>query len=172
MLAARFLLGCFEAGVAPAVPLLLSFWYQRNEMAGRISIFFGSSTLAGAFGGIFAWAIIGHMDGVQGMASWRWLFLIEGLPTILLGILCLMFLPNYPDTANTKWWLTPEEKELAIRRVPVASDDTTFSKKQFVAVFKDYQNAFYTLIYISVLVCISSYSTFLPTIIRDMASHL
>lgn len=73
-----------------------------------------------------------------------------------------------PDTANTKWWLTPEEKELAIRRVPVASDDTTFSKKQFVAVFKDYQNAFYTLIYISVLVCISSYSTFLPTIIRDM----
>ncbi|CDS10256.1 hypothetical protein LRAMOSA02932 [Lichtheimia ramosa] len=168
LLAARFLLGCFEAGVAPAVPLLLSFWYQRNEMAGRISIFFGSSTLAGAFGGIFAWAIIGHMDGVQGMASWRWLFLIEGLPTILLGILCLMFLPNYPDTANTKWWLTPEEKELAIRRVPVASDDTTFSKKQFVAVFKDYQNAFYTLIYISVLVCISSYSTFLPTIIRDM----
>lgn len=73
-----------------------------------------------------------------------------------------------PDTANTRWWLTPEEKELAIRRVPVASDDATFSKKQFVAVFKDYQNAFYTLIYISVLVCISSYSTFLPTIIRDM----
>lgn len=73
-----------------------------------------------------------------------------------------------PATANTRYWLTPEEKELAIRRVPVASDDASFSKKQFVAVFKDYQNAFYTLIYISVLVSISSYSTFLPTIIRDM----
>ncbi|CDH58469.1 mfs transporter [Lichtheimia corymbifera JMRC:FSU:9682] len=168
LLAARFFLGCWEAGVAPSIPLLLSFWYQRNEMAGRISIFFGSSTLAGAFGGIFAWVIIGHMDGIQGLASWRWLFLVEGLPTVVLGILCLMFLPNYPATANTRWWLTPEEKELAIRRVPVASDDASFSRKQFVAVFKDYQNAFYTLIYISVLVSISSYSTFLPTIIRDM----
>ncbi|KAI9321007.1 major facilitator superfamily transporter [Dichotomocladium elegans] len=170
IMTARFFLGCFEAGVSPCLPLLISFWYQRHEMALRISIFFGASTIAGAFGGVFAWAIIGHMDQVAGMASWRWLFLIEGLPTVVIGILCLFFLPNYPETANTTWWLTPSEKDMAIERTKLhtEADDTSFSQQQLWAALKDPHTWFFAFIYSGIHVCLASYTLFSPTIVKGM----
>lgn len=72
-----------------------------------------SATLAGAFGGAIAYGI-GHMNGANGLSGWRWLFIIEGIPSCLSAFLVLFFLPDYPEQAN---WLSEAEKDLAIQRM-------------------------------------------------------
>ena len=74
LLALRFVLGLLEAGFPPGVSLLLSSWYKKGEQAKRFSIFYSAAVLSGAFGGIIAGAITGSLDGVHGIAGWRWLF--------------------------------------------------------------------------------------------------
>ncbi|ORY96884.1 major facilitator superfamily transporter [Syncephalastrum racemosum] len=169
LMATRTFLGISESFMAPCLPVYLSFWYMPNELGSRNAIFYAASTVAGAFGGILAWAIIGHLEGVLGLASWRWLFIIEGLPTVLLGFLCLLFLPNYPKTAG-RHFLTPTEKHLAIERVQSVhnSDDDTFSKPQLLACLQDWNTWRYMVIYIGIVSCVSSYSIFLPTIVHAM----
>ncbi|KAI5301507.1 hypothetical protein KEM56_001650 [Ascosphaera pollenicola] len=111
--ALRFILGAAEAGLFPGFVFYLTFWYKNGERSLRVAIILASATLAGAFGGAIAYGV-GHMNGIQGISAWRWLFIIEGLPSVASSLLILFFLPDYPETAN---WLTPEEKELAIRRL-------------------------------------------------------
>lgn len=57
---------------------------------------------------------VGHMNGAAGLEGWRWLFIVEGVPSVLLGIFVFFFMPNYPEKAK---WLTAEEKELQKRRM-------------------------------------------------------
>ena len=78
--ALRFFLGAFEAGLFPGVIYYFSFWYRREERAIRIAAFMCSATLSGAFGGCIAYGV-GHMNGAAGLEGWRWLFIIEGLPS-------------------------------------------------------------------------------------------
>lgn len=72
-----------------------------------------SATLAGAFGGAIAYGI-GYMNQVHGMAGWRWLFILEGIPSVLSAFLVWVFMPDYPETAS---WLTAEEKDLSSHRM-------------------------------------------------------
>lgn len=72
LIACRFFLGVFETGVGPSTPLFLSFWYQREELATRVAIYFGSSTVAGAFAGAIAYGVLGTMEGAHGIAGWRY----------------------------------------------------------------------------------------------------
>uniref|UniRef100_A0A093V3W3 Putative transporter C11D3.18C n=1 Tax=Talaromyces marneffei PM1 TaxID=1077442 RepID=A0A093V3W3_TALMA len=92
LMATRFFLGLFESGI---------------EAQRRFSFFFGSATLAGAFSGVLAYAI-GLMDGIRGVQGWRWLFILEGLLTIVFSILCFWMLPDFPETVH---WLTEEERK-------------------------------------------------------------
>jgi MFS family permease len=71
LIVCRFFLGVFETGVGPSTPLFLSFWYQRDELATRVAVYFGSSTVAGAFSGALAFGVLGSLDGVWGIAGWR-----------------------------------------------------------------------------------------------------
>ncbi|KAL1914417.1 uncharacterized protein VTP21DRAFT_8935 [Calcarisporiella thermophila] len=167
--AARFFLGCFESGVGPGSPLLLSFWYLREEMAMRVALFFGSSTLAGAFSGAIAYAIMNHLNGAGGFEAWRWIFIIEAIPTILLGLASFLMLPDYPERASTRW-LTPEEKKLAIDRAKRSHsiDEKSFDIKQLVAALLDYRNWLLGIIYIGLNVALSSYTAYLPTIVGGL----
>lgn len=72
-----------------------------------------SATLAGAFGGAIAFGV-GHMNGTHGMSAWRWLFVIEGIPSCLSSILVFFFLPDYPETVK---WLSKDEIDLAMSRL-------------------------------------------------------
>lgn len=72
-----------------------------------------SATLAGAFGGALAYAI-GHMDGAASLSAWRWLFIIEGIPSCAASVLVYFILPDYPETSK---WLSEQEKALAIDRL-------------------------------------------------------
>ncbi|KAI8341659.1 major facilitator superfamily domain-containing protein [Chlamydoabsidia padenii] len=168
--AARFILGCAEAGLGPCIPLLLSFWYQRHEMASRVSVFMAASSLAGCFGGIWAYLIMKYLDQVQGLASWRWMFIIEGTPTILLGILCLLFLPNYPETASERW-LAPDEKQVAIQRGQSEgknSKDDKMDWQQVYGALSDYKTWMVAFVNAGSGLCHASFSIFLPTIVRSM----
>ncbi|TPX13849.1 uncharacterized protein E0L32_005793 [Thyridium curvatum] len=109
----RFLLGVFEAGLFPGLVYYLTFWYRTEERSIRVAAILASATLAGAFGGAIAYGV-GHMNQTQGMSAWRWLFLLEGLPSVISSVFVWFFLPDYPETAS---WLSTEEKDLAAHRL-------------------------------------------------------
>ena len=96
-----------SAGFFPAATYLVSAWYCRFEVQTRIGIFYCAASLAGAFSGLLAFAI-SKMDGVANLAGWRWIFILEGLVTVLTGLFVFWQLPNSPETAS---WLTSREKQ-------------------------------------------------------------
>ena len=109
-MALRFLLGASEAGFGPGVPFLLSFFYLRHEVGLRIGIFLSAAPLANTFAGALAYGIT---SGHSKLANWRLLFLVEGLPTLILAVVAFFFLPDSPDKAR---FLTEDEKLIAKAR--------------------------------------------------------
>jgi MFS transporter, ACS family, tartrate transporter len=103
----RFLLGLAEAGFFPGVIYYLSLWYPNAQRAKAIAAFMTAVPVTGLIGGPLSGALLG-LDGVYGLAGWQWLFLLEGLPATLLGIIVLFYLTDRPETAR---WLTPVERE-------------------------------------------------------------
>ncbi|GAA5876599.1 hypothetical protein JCM16303_003595 [Sporobolomyces ruberrimus] len=129
LVAARFCLGLCEGGVFPGLVLYLSMFYRRRELQSRISIFFASASISGAFSGLLAAAII-NLDGKGGQEGWRWIFYLEGLFTVLFGVALFFLLPGSPSTCR---FLTSRERELVTRRLAVDTpggqeviDDETF----------------------------------------------
>ncbi|KAF9055247.1 MFS transporter [Hymenopellis radicata] len=112
LIAIRMCLGLCEGGLLPGIILYLSTIYKRHELQLRVGVFYASASLSGAFGGLLATAII-KMDGVGGLAGWRWIFVLEGIATVLLSIVAWYFMPT--DIASASF-LTPEEKEFALAR--------------------------------------------------------
>jgi MFS family permease len=96
LLATRFFLGLFESAMFPGCFYLLSTWYRRHEAQKRFSFFFSSTSLAGAFGGLLA-SGIGKMDHVRGFRGWRWIFIIEGCFTVVVGAIFLFTFPTFPE---------------------------------------------------------------------------
>ncbi|KAF9880140.1 major facilitator superfamily transporter [Colletotrichum karsti] len=106
LLTVRIILGVFEAGFFPGAVYLCTFWYMPRDLAVRIAWFYCTSSLSGAFSGLLA-AAIAKMDGVGGYEGWRWIFLLEGIFTVLTGIATFFLLIDSP-ALSTKW-LEPEE---------------------------------------------------------------
>jgi ACS family tartrate transporter-like MFS transporter len=102
----RFLLGAAEAGFFPGVILYLTFWYPSEYRAKIVGIFMVAIPLAGLIGSPISGAILG-MSGVLGIAGWQWIFIIEAVPTVLLGIAAYACLSDRPDDAT---WLQPDQK--------------------------------------------------------------
>ena len=122
--ALRFLLGLAEAGFFPGMILYLTYWFPSRERAGAISLFMTAVALAGVVGGPVSGALL-TLTGVGGLAGWQWLFLMEGIPSVLLGIVVLIYLPNGPDEAT---WLTEEERALLIARLkPSPTSESHFA---------------------------------------------
>ncbi|KAH9832608.1 MFS general substrate transporter [Rhodofomes roseus] len=113
LLIIRWLLGAFEAGLFPGVTYYLSCWYKRQEFGFRTAVFFSAATIAGAFGGLLA-AGLSQLAGVGGKGGWAWIFIIEGLVTIVAGVLSFFIIQDFPDTAR---FLTEEERTFVVRRL-------------------------------------------------------
>ncbi|HEY4276146.1 MAG TPA: MFS transporter [Rhizomicrobium sp.] len=101
----RFLLGIFEAGFFPGIVLYLTYWFPRERRSHINSLFMTSFAVAGVIGGPLAGWVMSSMGGVWGHANWQWLFVLEGIPSVLAGLAVLAFLPDRPKAAN---WLTPQ----------------------------------------------------------------
>jgi ACS family tartrate transporter-like MFS transporter len=117
---ARFLLGMSEAGFFPGVIFYLMQWFPPELRARTISRFYISLPLSSVFMGLIAGALL-NLDGRLGLHGWQWLFLIEGLPAVLLGIVFFLFLPDSPAQAN---WLTEDERLWIIQHVHKAPSET------------------------------------------------
>ncbi|MET9263243.1 MFS transporter [Amycolatopsis sp. NPDC004079] len=105
--AARFLLGVAEAGFFPGALYLLSLWFPSSRRTRMTAVFFIGIPVSGALGSVMSGWIMHSLGGVGGLADWQWLFLIEGIPPILLAGLVLLFVTDGPEQAK---WLTAEQK--------------------------------------------------------------
>lgn len=115
----RFFLGIVEAPFFPGALFLLASWYPRRQLALRTAILYSGLILATAFSGLIAAGIFEGLDGVRGIKGWRWLFILEGAASFAAGILGLVLLPDFPTgkTGLAKWFLTEEERKVAVERM-------------------------------------------------------
>jgi len=169
MMAARFFLGLFEAGYGPGIPYLLSFYYLRHELGLRCGIFLSAAPLATCFAGALAYGITSGNPPT--IANWRLLFLVEGLPCIVMGAVAYFFLPDTPDKAK---FLTEEEKVIAKARGVRQVGEEELHRvghlewKHIGFALLDLKNWFTALMYFSCNVSFSSLPVFLPTILQEM----
>ena len=105
----RFLLGAFEAGFFPGVILYLTFWFPGPRRGQMIAIFMTATTLASIIAGPLCGGIMKWMDGVNGWHGWQWLFLTQGVPASILGIVAYLYLQDKPEDAQ---WLDAREKQV------------------------------------------------------------
>lgn len=101
----RFLLGVAEAGFLPGMIFYLTHWIPARDRARVFALFLTSTALAGVVGGPISAALL-QLRGVGGLAGWQWLFLVEGLPAVVLGVTTYFFLPDHP--AEARWLSTAE----------------------------------------------------------------
>ncbi|KAI1147981.1 retrograde regulation protein 2 [Nemania diffusa] len=163
----RVLLGFFEGCLFPSLTLFLCNWYKREELGFRIALLFIASALAGAFGGLLAWAVI-HLDGVSNMSGWRWLYIIEGLITVVWAGLCVMLIPQNYETA---YFLNEEQRCLMRKRAEemeaYSGGSGHYTKKDIKEAAKDVKSWIHGIIQITVVTVLYGFSTFLPIIIKD-----
>jgi ACS family tartrate transporter-like MFS transporter len=103
----RFLLGAAEAGFFPGIMLFLTWWFPERQRTPAVALFLTAVSAAYVAGGPLSGGLL-ELDGVAGLDGWQWLFLVEGIPAIVLGYVTLRFLDERPDQAD---WLEPEERE-------------------------------------------------------------
>ena len=182
---ARFALGVAECGIFPGVVSInrhigswrsgltdtqvfyFSLWYQRKERQFRIALFFSAAAFAGAFGGILAFGIA-KMDEVGGLSGWRWIFILEGILTVLVGASAYLFITNYPATSK---FLTPSENRAAEHRLAIDSDsagEEQFSWHNALQAAKDPKCWLYAGGFHFMSLPLYTLSLFMPTIIRDL----
>ncbi|KAH6847413.1 major facilitator superfamily domain-containing protein [Chaetomium sp. MPI-CAGE-AT-0009] len=175
--AVRALLGLAEGGLLPGIVLYISGLYTRREMAVRIGVFYTAASLSGAFGGLLARGLsaIGPRGGLEG---WRWIFIIEGLLTVVSAAVAYLLLPTSIATAS---YLTEEEKEFALLRLqghtqsasddrfnPVLEREEKFKWSEVRRGIFNVQVWLSSTAYFSILSGLYSFGLFLPTIINDL----
>ncbi|MCJ1428293.1 hypothetical protein MMC29_006202 [Sticta canariensis] len=168
LIVCRLLLGAVEGGLFPGLALYLTIFYTKQEIALRVGYLFVSAALAGACGGLLGYGI-GFMDGVSGQRGWRWIMIIEGLPTLVLGIASWFILANNPESAS---YLSDREKQLmTIRRGrhfgQTKSAQELHRNDVFLAL-KDWKIYAFCAGQFGTDTMLYGYSTFLPTIIKGL----
>ncbi|KXS14119.1 MFS general substrate transporter, partial [Gonapodya prolifera JEL478] len=167
ILACRLFLGIAEAGFFPGMMLYFSFWYTQREYAVRASLFYCSANLGGAFGGLLAYGI-SFMNVVNGWSGWRWIFLFEGIPSIICGLLTWFILPDYPLTAE---FLTPIERTFLTQRLPPSASSPThehYTPKTVLAVLLDPHAYIMNCLYLAWAIAAYAFTFWLPTIVRNL----
>jgi len=168
LVTARFFLGVAEAGLFPGVNYYLSCWYKRSEFGIRAAIFFSAAAFAGSFGGLLA-AAIAKMKGVGGKPGWAWIFILEGLFTVLVGIASYWMVHDFPDDAK---FLNPQERARVIRRLrednQSSAEHEEFKMSYFWASVKDWKTYAFAVIYMGCDGALYAFSLFLPSIINQL----
>ncbi|KAI0649688.1 MFS general substrate transporter [Trametes meyenii] len=158
----RICLGVAEAGLFPGVVYYLTLWYPRHMIQTRVGVFFGGATLAGAFSGLLAFGI-SFMSGTAGMLGWSWIFIIEGLATVVVGAISFFILVDFPHTAS---FLTPEERAYVVHRKKYdnssVGEEEHFEIRHIWETLLDWQVWMHILIYMSIIAPLYGISLFLP----------
>ncbi|WP_250514621.1 MFS transporter [Caballeronia sp. INDeC2] len=160
----RFFLGVFEAGLFPGIVLYLTYWYPPARRARVVALFMLATAAAGLVGGPTSGWILQNMNGVHGLQGWQWMFLIEGLPSSLLGIVAYLYLVDGPAQAR---WLTDAQRSLVLDEVASAAAAAS-SVTRTHSPFADPK--VYLLSFVLFCMLCGSYalSFWLPTVIREL----
>eukprot|EP01124_Arcella_intermedia_P010747 TRINITY_DN17282_c0_g1_i1.p1 TRINITY_DN17282_c0_g1~~TRINITY_DN17282_c0_g1_i1.p1 ORF type:complete len:464 (-),score=105.73 TRINITY_DN17282_c0_g1_i1:28-1419(-) len=158
----RLFLGLAEAGFLPGVVYYLALWFTPSERAFATGLFISAVPFSGMISGLAAYGIL-QMDGVLGLAGWQWLFLLEGIPSIIVGAIAWKILPASPDKCP---WLNDQEKAFATKRLNSNPHNSPISSRDFKIIFSDLR--LWLCAFNFLCICSSSYciSFFLPSIIE------
>ncbi|KAI9704059.1 MAG: hypothetical protein M1820_005681 [Bogoriella megaspora] len=166
----RVILGTLEAGFFPSCVYLLSTYYVRYDVGKRYSIFYLLGCVASAFAGILAFGLM-QMDGLAGRAGWRWIFIMEGLITCLLGIAGYWLLVGFPDDTRKSWrWLNERELEFVRRKVDADRGDAhtePFGLRKFLVAGLDLKIWGFALIFFCLTTVSYALAYFLPIILTE-----
>ncbi|KAL1405939.1 hypothetical protein Q8F55_007621 [Vanrija albida] len=163
LVATRLFIGIGEAMFTCSVAMYYGMWYKRTEIAARVSLFIGSGTLAGAFGGLIAYGV--SFIKSSKLETWRLLFLIEGLPGILLALCIFLFLPSRPAKSR---YINETERELAIRRLQTSrvASGHLFEWSAVRHAFSQHTAYLNGVVCIGLNCSVASVAGFLPTIVK------
>ena len=168
----RFLLGIAEAGFFPGVILYLTYWFPMQYRARIVALFMTAVAVAGIIGSPLSGLILMYTDEWENLSSWQWLFILEGVPSVLVGLLLPFLLKNDPSQVS---WLSMVEKD-AIQRdmnkdeviksqaagTPISLIDTFRNRKVWIC----------TLIYLGITIGLYGVSFWLPQLIEDTLTDI
>ncbi len=163
----RFILGMAEAGFFPGIILYLTFWYPRQYRARMVALFMTAIAISGVFGGPVSGWILKQMTDVSGLRGWQWLFLLEGIPSVLVGFLVLYFLDDGPQKAK---WLTSAEKDLLLQRLQEEEETKKSEGVQNHTLRDAFSNLhvwLFCLVYFGIIMGLYGFGFWLPQIIKD-----
>ena len=158
----RFLLGVFEAGFAPGMIFYLTYWYSGARMARVMAIVMLAGPLAGMLGAPLSTQIMSTFHQIYNLSGWQWLFLLEAVPTVLLGCVAYFYLTDHPSQAK---WLSQEDKALLVKEISQHQSATGHSN--FKAVLKDPWIYFMALAYFTIICGIYAIGFWLPSLLKS-----
>src|SRR3954467_1983948 len=162
---ARFLLGVFEAGFFPGIILYFTYWYPSVRRGQVIAIFMSATTIISVIAGPLCGAILKYFDGMNGWAGWQWLFLVQGLPAAILGVIIFFYLQDKPADAD---WLTPAEKNLLRHNLEHDEKDIVGEAEASLGeMFRDPKVYLLSLVYFLLLGATYTMVFWLPTLIQS-----
>jgi len=155
----------------PFCQYYLSCWYKRSEFGIRAAIFFSAAAFAGSFGGLLAAAIF-NMHGVGGKPGWAWIFILEGLFTVVVGLLSYFMVHDFPDNAK---FLSDDDRLRVIHRLAADQQASAhyekFDMKFFWESVKDTKTWLFAIVYMGTDGSLYAFSLFLPTIIKQLGKY-
>lgn len=163
----RFLLGVAEAGFFPGIILYLTYWFPASRRAKVVALFMTAIAISNAIGSPVSGAIMQYANGLNGWRGWQWLFLLEGLPSVLVGFLVFFLLDNGPRTAK---WLSDGEKAMIAQRLAEDDDSKQELSKghNLMDAFRDGRVWALGVVYFCGVVCFYGVNFWMPTIVQEV----
>ncbi|KAK3719459.1 hypothetical protein LTR37_004317 [Vermiconidia calcicola] len=166
----RFLLGLFEAGFFPGCAYLITCWYVRFETQQRLAAFYLISACVGGFSSILAFGLI-QMEGLGGVRGWQWIFIIEGILTMVVAVIAWFIIVDFPDKAAQKGFLTVEEARFVAQRLDTDRGDAEPDGLTWAKVgihLSDWKLWAFSIMYMSTVMPAYVFAYFSPVIIYGM----
>lgn len=163
----RFILGVAEAGFFPGIILYMTYWFPSSRRARMTALFMTAIAISNVIGSPVSGAIMQYADGLNGWRGWQWLFLLEGIPSVIIGVLVIFLLDNGPAKAK---WLTKEEQDLIIARI---KEDNEAKKDvggshSFMDAFKDGRVWALAIVYFCGVVGFYAVNFWMPTLVQEL----
>lgn len=160
----RFLLGLAEAGFFPGIILYLTYWFTRAERARAVAWFMTATSISGVIGGPISGELL-RLHGYGGLAGWQWLFLLEGLPAVVLGVVVYYFLTDRPEFAT---WLSEEERAWLVAHTRADEAERAAAHgTSLAAALKTPAVWFFCLLYFTLVIGFYGIGSWLPKIIKS-----
>jgi len=165
--AIRALVGAAEAGFLPGVLLYLSYWIPTRQRGRAAALFMVAQPVAIGVGGLLSGVVMKNFAGALGISDWQWLFIMEGLPAVILGLLVLKVLPNHPDTAP---WLEPEERRAIAAVIAVENQKVEAASSGQTKLSQFFSPSFICIClgYFTLVNGLNALSTWTPLIVKEM----